>query len=75
MNAWNGLSPVLGVCLGLLMFLALREGFKYGNPLPESKSLEDRLSPRARGWFATVGSTAVLLGLIAVMVWDYSRWH
>ncbi len=68
-------SPLLGVCLGLLLLLALEQGFKYGNPLPAWIPLEDRLSPRARGWFSVLGSTAVLLGLIAVMAWDFTRLH
>ncbi len=68
-------TPLLGVCLGLLLLLALEQGFKYGNPLPAWIPLEDRLSPRARGWFSVLGSTAVLLGLIAVLAWDFTRWH
>lgn len=68
-------TPWLGACLGLLLLLALELGFKYGNPLPAWIPLEDRLSPRARGWFAVLGSAAVFFGLIAVMVWDFNRWH
>ena len=68
-------TPWLGACLGLLLLLALEQGFKYGNPLPARIPLEDRLSPRAQGWFAVLGSVAVLLGLITVMVWDFNRWH
>lgn len=68
-------TPLLGVCLGLLLLLALEQGFKYGNPLPAWIPLEDRLSPRARAWFSVLGSTAVLLGLIAVLACDFTRWH
>jgi hypothetical protein len=68
-------TPLLGVCLGLLLLLALEQGFKYGNPLPTWIPLEDRLSPRAQGWFAVLGSVVVLLGLIAVLAWDFNRWH
>jgi hypothetical protein len=68
-------TPLLGVCLGLLLLLFLEQGFKYGNPLPARIPLEDRLSPRARAWFSVLGSTAVLLGLIAVLAWDFNRWH
>lgn len=68
-------TPLLGVCLGLLLLLALEQGFKYGNPLPAWIPLEDRLSPRARAWFSVLGSAAVLIALIAVLVWDFNRWH
>ncbi len=68
-------TPLLGVCLGLLLLLALEQGFKYGNPLPAWIPLEDRLSPRARGWFSVLVSTAGFLGFIAVLAWGFTRWH
>lgn len=31
-----------------LLLLALQYGFRYGNPLPERKSIQDRLNPRTQ---------------------------
>jgi len=71
----NAFTPLLGVCLGLLLLLALEQGFKYGNPLPAWIPLEDRLTSTGTGLVFVLGSTAVLLALIAVLAWDFTRWH
>lgn len=55
-------------CFAALLLLALHYGFRYGNPLPERKSIQDRLSPRAQQ-IAVVLSFCGIFFATATVLW------
>lgn len=52
--------------------IVLRLGFRYGNPLPKQKTLEERLSPRMKSIVVISSLVLVFSGLIAIF---YSATH
>lgn len=59
-------NSLLSVVFAFALMIVLRLGFRYGNPLPKPKTLEERLSPKMKTVFMAFGLFVVFSGLIAI---------
>lgn len=59
-------NSLLSVAFAFALMIVLRLGFRYGNPLPKPKTLEERLSPKMKTVFMAFGLFVVFSGLIAI---------